>query len=223
MQQQDNAELPRAAVSKDCSSLRQILRESTQTQHRALDQQPRLRRLLDQGITIDQYATVLVMLLDWYRVFEPALIAALGKFAPDDMQERLKTPLLLHDLAELGIRHNSGSECQALPSLGSPEAALGAAYVVEGATLGGAIICKHLRERLRPLTPLKFYSAYGDARGAMWQRFLAHLETKVLGEEMRARAVTAACETFGSLDRWVTYETARNNAIVARIAIAPLV
>lgn len=203
MPQQTTMELPRAAVERKRDGLRQMLRDGTQAQHRALDQQPSLRELLEPGVTVDKYAAVLAMLLGWYRAFEPALTAALGTYAPDDIQERLKTPLLLCDLTFLGITPVSAHECPTLPSLETPEAALGAAYVVEGATLGGTIICRHLREHLPQSTPLHFYSAYGDARGAMWQKFLVHLETKVHRDEMRARAVVAAQDTFASLDRWV--------------------
>jgi heme oxygenase (biliverdin-IX-beta and delta-forming) len=189
--------------------LRQRLRDATSAQHRALDQRPCLRVLLEPSVTIDDYANVLAMLLPWYRAFEPALIAALGDLAPADMQARLKTPLILRDLQALERIPEAACDSSLLPTLLCPEAALGAAYVSEGATLGGAVICRNLRAHLPESTPLHFYSAYGDARGAMWQNFIVHLENKMQEEAMLAHAMAGACATFASLDFWISGGAAR--------------
>lgn len=213
MQRRETLKRTSAAEPKDDIRLRQRLRSATSVQHRALDQQPCLRILLEPSVTIDDYAKALAILLPWYRAFEPALIAALGGFVPSDMQERLKTPLLRRDLEALERVPEATCDGSLLPQLESPEAALGAAYVSEGATLGGAVICRNLRAHLPASTPLHFYSVYGDARGAMWQKFIAHLENTVRGEAMVAHAMAGAINTFTSLDRWMSSETDPNSQI----------
>lgn len=60
-------------------------------------------------------------------------------------------------------------------------AALGALYVLEGASLGGRVIARHVADALAltPDTGLAFFCGYGDATGEMWRRFGAALEAWV--------------------------------------------
>ena len=72
-----------------------------------------------------------------------------------------------------------------VPGAGSPFAALqseaealGALYVLEGATLGGRIILRELAARGVRLDDLQFLDPYGDRAGERWRSFVQILEQR---------------------------------------------
>jgi heme oxygenase (biliverdin-IX-beta and delta-forming) len=77
-------------------------------------------------------------------------------------------------------------------------------YVLEGSTLGGTFIDRHLAGlpglsgvRLRAFTP------YGDRTGAMWRDFRRATRAHAAGTGDADRVVRAACDTFAALADWV--------------------
>jgi heme oxygenase len=82
---------------------------------------------------------------------------------------------------------------------------MGALYVVEGSTLGGAVLSRHFAERFGVSRDhgLAFFNVYGDRTGEMWQRYLAALvEYDNAGDA--ERVIAAAKATFVSLADWLT-------------------
>ncbi|HTG57041.1 MAG TPA: biliverdin-producing heme oxygenase, partial [Niabella sp.] len=62
------------------------------------------------------------------------------------------------------------------PSFIDEMEALGALYVLEGATLGGQVIIKRLKKNDSFSTfPLAYYNVYTDHTGLMWKRFLENI------------------------------------------------
>jgi heme oxygenase len=117
-----------------------------------------------------------------------------------DWPARVKTPWLDEDLAALGVP--TPDDVPAMELAGAAEI-VGAAYVFEGATLGGAIVVRHLAARASEL-PRRFFGSYGDRRAPMWQSFRRYVEQF----EQRARpgeaevniAVVAARRTFLAIE-----------------------
>jgi len=71
-----------------------------------------------------------------------------------DYVERLKTPRLEQDLIALDATVDElakNPRCGELPELAAISQALGCLYVIEGATLGGRTITRHLQPGLRPV------------------------------------------------------------------------
>ncbi len=86
---------------------------------------------------------------------------------------------------------------RALP-VGDAAAALGALYVMEGATLGGRVILRGLAVDAATRARLGFLDPYGAASGAMWRRFCEILTAVVpTRPDGLAAAVAAAVATFG--------------------------
>ena len=110
-----------------------------------------------------------------------------------DIAERRKTAWLDADLAVLGA---AVLPDLAVPPLTTVEQVAGACYVLEGATLGGAVVARAL-----PDVPHRFFTSYGSRRGAMWTGFRGHLH--VLDERGvdRQAAVAAARRTFGLFEQ----------------------
>ena len=82
-------------------------------------------------------------------------------------------------------------------------------YVLEGATLGGQVICRQLGPRLNLSADagLSFYASYGELVGPRWKTFCALLTERAEGdpdpEAFTAAAALAAQQMFRAFGRWV--------------------
>jgi heme oxygenase len=190
---------------------RRLLRTATAPAHRALEAHPVMAALAGAPDRAT-LAEALWRQAGWYAAIEPAIESALGDAAPADMAARRKRPLLDRDLAALGLDPASVPVCRMVPRLDGPAAALGAAYVLEGATLGGAILSRRLAAALGPDAPGHFFDPYGTGRGARWRAFLDHLERHLDHPAHRRTAADAAVRTFDSLRSWLDHADARRCA-----------
>jgi heme oxygenase len=181
------------------------LRERTAEQHERLERRlGRFRWLRSR----DAYASMLEQLYGFYAVAEPALAAA-GAAAIDglELDERRKAPLLAYDLAQLGRTpaRLARLPLAPVPAIGDPGQALGALYVLEGATLGGKLIERAVARELglARATGTAFFGAYGRDVAARWRSFGVVLEREA-GERGDLDAIAdAAAETFAALDDWL--------------------
>ena len=129
-------------------------------------------------------------LLAGYKCFFGSVEAAVAPFAAD-----------LPGLAFAERRRAARIAAPALPlrplPVGDAAAALGALYVMEGASLGGRVILRGLAVDAPTRATLAFLDPYGTAGGEMWRRFCAilaeQLPARPFGE---ARAVATALATF---------------------------
>lgn len=113
-----------------------------------------------------------------------------------ELEARRKAPLLSRDLALL-TTPRPRLDAGALPlSTGLPEA-LGALYVLEGATLGGQVIVRSLRRSLgiTPESGGAYFHAYGPETGRMWQSFGDAMRREVAPED-EERVIAGARDTF---------------------------
>lgn len=182
------------------------LRTATRPQHDALEAHPRLARLLDPDLTLPEYQSLLETLYGFYAPLEERL-RRVAPALPFGLDDRWKTPRLARDLTALGVEGaqiDALPRCEALP-VDTAAAALGCCYVLEGATLGGAIIRRHLARSLR-LTPANggaFYAGYGTRTGAMWKAFSAAVAGYPCTEAQTRQAIAAAAATFHHLRQWL--------------------
>ena len=109
---------------------------------------------------------------------------------------------LEQDLRVLG--HTAIARCSNLPVLACESALLGARYVVEGATLGGQIIRRHLAKvlHLDATTGAAFFIGYGDETRAMWARFATDVES--VADFDLDIAIASAIATFETLGHWLS-------------------
>jgi heme oxygenase len=77
--------------------------------------------------------------------------------------------------------------------------------VLEGATLGGQIIDRHLRQSLgiEPATGGAFFHGYGAQVGPMWNRFREVVTDFATSDERQRAIVQSAQATFRSFDDWL--------------------
>jgi heme oxygenase (biliverdin-IX-beta and delta-forming) len=147
-----------------------LLRARTRDRHEALEASPWLAAVTrDLGTYGRHLGRVEALHRDAEAAFVPhrALLARYG-FAP---QERRKLPALAAEAAALrarGIGVPSGAPAD-FPRLAQLSAAIGCAYVLEGATLGGLLIARTVRTALR--WESTFYAGYGPATAERWRAF----------------------------------------------------
>ena len=102
-------------------------------------------------------------------------------------------------------------EIAALPrcdaySIRTAEAAWGTLYVLEGSTLGGQLIARHLAETLGlgPTSGAGGLVPHGADTGGLWRDFKRLLdEVAAQGRIDPDAVVSAARFAFATLDRWV--------------------
>ena len=147
--------------------------------------------VLERCRTPDAYAALLQSFRSLYAPLEQALArsSATPAVVPD-FQRRRKTGWLDEDLAALGAPLPAD---RPVPALDSAEDVAGACYVMEGATLGGALVVRALEHSADVPPPHRFFASYGDERGAMWAAFRRSLGGADLDPD---RTVEAARSTF---------------------------
>jgi heme oxygenase len=154
--------------------------------------------------TVDQYVAFLEMFYAFYRETEQKMEQYLTTDRIPDIQQRRKAAALLQDIQALDPFKKPGSYPAAAPSVNSYPRALGAAYVLEGSTLGGVHIAKMIREQVPDLPPGKgfsFFESYGPAVQEMWKKFHTYLNRLTDAAEQQ-EAITAARDTFLTFNHW---------------------
>ena len=187
------------------STILSRLRVETRREHEAVEQ---VLDLMGASLTPAVYQWRLKQFYGFYAPLEQALqVRSLILFPGTGavLAARLeKTALLRQDLRYLGVATDSIPLCGDLPPLSTQAAMLGCLYVLEGATLGGRMISRHIRDSLG-ITPTqggRFFEGYGDATGMMWQTMRQLLVTGAPEAHSENSIVTSAMATFARLRGW---------------------
>jgi heme oxygenase (biliverdin-IX-beta and delta-forming) len=182
------------------------LKQATAARHAAIESRS---VLLDPGLSRATYRACLHRFFGYYAPLELRLLrsqawhgAGLG------YDDRHKTPQLSQDLAALGVTPEEleqTSLCHALPDLRSTARLFGCLYVIEGATLGGQIVTRHLQADLGVTAQSggAFFSGYAEHTGSRWKAFVVHLILYPLASGADDEIIASANETFETLDRWL--------------------
>lgn len=174
------------------------LKQGTQQQHSALE--------LLNGMpgSRAEYLTLLESFYGFVTPWETRLAERLPATDPI-RQGREKAAWLRADLQHFGYSDTDLVElpqCDDLPATWCRTEILGAAYVLEGSTLGGQFIGKHLDRVLGPDSGGRSYLlSYGPRVGAMWQAFRQELMA-ASSPENDPVIVGAARDTFAKLHAW---------------------
>lgn len=150
------------------------LKQRTAHQHQRTEDGVDLMR---DDFSLEDYRKLLISFYAFYEPFELRMKQSLAAHHVDfDYEERLNAPRLRADLRSLGMTDAEIAaieNCDDLPALDSQEKIFGALYVVEGSTLGGQMIARHLKEKfgLEETNGGAFFSGYGKSTGKMWNAF----------------------------------------------------
>jgi heme oxygenase len=184
------------------------LRQATRASHEAIEKHVDVLR---PNVSSIEYRHLLGRFYGFYAPLELRMtqVAGLNAACPD-YAERRKTARLEQDLCALGLSVDAVARlprCTELPALDTVADALGCLYVTEGATLGGAIISRHVFTVLGVTaeTGGAFFASYGDERGSMWKGLGEMLNT-ISEEPNKLAVIRSACATFRTFDIWLQDE-----------------
>jgi len=186
-------------LASDPSSLLSQLRMATRHDH------VRLEQLLGLPDSIEEHIARLKNFYGFSAMWEPKALSLLSMLQPL-IEERQKLSMLEADLLRLGLTAAEVGAlplCSQLPLMDDQATALGSMYVMEGSTLGGQIISRHLEGKLglRDGEGYAYYQSYGAAVGRMWKAFLQMMQHHIEPAEA-SRLVDAARQTFRCLHQW---------------------
>jgi heme oxygenase len=208
------------------TTIMQRLRDETRAQHVATEAIPFSAAILSGTLSRSAYAGQLAAYLPVHRAIENAIAdrrhPALARVWTDDMA---RAPLLEADLDQLGAtdddvrlaRPEAEEMAGWIEGLAGtqPIAILGVVYVLEGSSLGGALLRGHLA-RAFGLTDagLRYYSPYGVGPKPHWTAFSERMNAAVNDGADADAIVAAAVETFVRIGRILSALTSTRAAVV---------
>jgi heme oxygenase len=164
--------------------------------------------LLNPAIKLADYRALLARFYGYYLPLESAMSVALAGSKPELAAGRWKCAALAEDLRALGMSATALEQlpsAKRTPTLSCVAEVIGAMYVTEGSTLGGAVLTRHFSDRfgLTREHGLAFFNVYGVRTGDLWQRYLSYLPAFDNPSDAEL-VVSAAMSTFESLAAWLT-------------------
>jgi heme oxygenase (biliverdin-IX-beta and delta-forming) len=154
------------------------LRRATSGVHAEIERLPLMARLTSDAATLDDYQHYLRAIVTIHAPLEGALYERLDAGTLQRLGIQPKLPALMADLEEQGLDWNA-QRLALMPAWVLPEdlsATVGGLYVLEGATLGGRTIARHLRRLIgEPLGSTRFLDFHGQQTAAAWKGFTSGL------------------------------------------------
>jgi heme oxygenase len=179
--------------------VRTVLRQATHEHHNQLNRHSMLAGLTQPDYTINEYQKLLCAYVGLYQALEQLILSFLSDNETQfDYRPRLKSAWLLQDLAYFHIEPDSFSHASQALNIKNRGDLIGILYVIEGSTLGGQLISKHLAKNLgiTPETGGRFFGGYGENTATFWTDFL-HFAANLDGNESECMAAkNSACQTF---------------------------
>jgi len=178
----------------------QQLRRETLPDHNAVEQSV---PLMDEELDVDTYVSYLLRLHGIIAAWEEWATANAPAWIQPLLAVRRRGQLLMLDLMWFGV-DTSGEARPTLPEMRDTASLLGAMYVVEGSTLGGQLIARHV-ELVLGLTARQgnaYFRGHNERTGQLWKEFCDALRTKVPDGETDA-VIAAAKAMFGIFGAWM--------------------
>jgi heme oxygenase len=192
--------------SQSATPAKQI-RHATWQRHQRIEKCGTLKRVFSADYLLEEYSALLKRFYGFYSAVEPLLENTLADDSDGVFLRPKKSLLLAQDLVELGIiKPAKLPACTELPSVRSAAAAIGVAYVLEGATMGGMYISEHLAGHFGAAAEpaLSFFRSYGEATVPQWTAFKAALNQRFADDESGLHELIQATDaTYARLNDWL--------------------
>jgi heme oxygenase (biliverdin-IX-beta and delta-forming) len=159
--------------------------------------------LMDEELDVDTYVSCLLKLHGIIAAWEEWAAANAPAWIQPLLAVRRRGQLLMLDLMWFGV-DTSGEARPTLPEMRDTASLLGAMYVMEGSTLGGQLIARHV-ELVLGLTAGRgnaYFRGHNERTGQLWKEFCDALRTKVPDGETDV-VIAAAKAMFGIFGAWM--------------------
>lgn len=184
---------------------RHLLRQRTQAAHLALNRHPLLAGLVQPGYPLESYRLLLAAWFHFHRALEASIEAFVADTPVFDYAMRRKLPWLVADLRALDVAPDTPRFSPSRPprriEIDSVAQLAGVLYTLEGSTLGGQVIARHIAVTLglNAQRGARFFNGYEDRTEERWNQFVTFLETACADATTRQQAGIAATATFAAL------------------------
>ncbi|XKH02165.1 biliverdin-producing heme oxygenase [Marinobacter nauticus] len=190
-------------------SLSQQLRAATHEAHVRLNRHPLLNLVTRPSLDTQTYTLILRLYWHFYQAAETLIRNALADGVADfNYSGRYKTEWLVRDLECFGptseCQENEPGTVELLPPRNQAEV-IGLMYPLEGSTLGGQVISKHLLRNLGITrnSGARFFNGYGKQTQPFWEAFSQFANHSLASRQEQAMACDYARYIFEQLEAYL--------------------
>jgi heme oxygenase (biliverdin-IX-beta and delta-forming) len=181
------------------------LRQETEVDHQAVEGAV---PLMQEGLNTGQYVQCLQRIYGVVAAWEDRAAEVAPQWLRPNLTARRRKLLLELDLAWFGVTKHDETR-PALPEMNDLPSLLGTMYVMEGSTLGGQFIARHVEAALH-LTEGQgnsYFRGHGNQTGFMWKEFCEMLRLQIPDEQTEA-VVLSAKAMFSTFGTWMQGKSA---------------
>ncbi len=179
------------------------LRASSADCHKQLELNSLSLALLSDTVNQSIYCTYLARLYRFVKGFEQYVYPELGQYFLN-INDRKKAQFIEGDLKAHHIAIDKDTlleEALFRDTYTDVYVAAGSLYVLEGSTLGGQIIVKHLQKTMPSgFVNTAYFSGYQQRTGSMWKEFLQQLTALPQSKQQEQQIISGAITTFKIID-----------------------
>jgi heme oxygenase len=177
----------------------QEVRSVTRPHHEEMEAVALSDKIAARSLNLDEYKAIILGHFVFHREAENLLMKneELGRLETLAFTERRKLDLLARDIEVLQLEpylfdFHLGERLDSIPR------ALGCMYVMEGATLGGTVIKRSLKQvpEIVDSGAMSYYAGYGRQTGSRWKQFKDTVIQQVVSEEDEQVFIETASATF---------------------------
>ena len=182
-------------------SFAQKLKVETSAMHQELENLPISNAIVKEEVTKEDYLRYLHLMHDVIKDIETSIFPLLYAEV-DDLPKRIKTPLIEQDFASLGYTKPQYPPLfKSLNMQTSTAFAMGVLYVIEGSTLGGRVIYKHIHKLLGidSNSGAAYFAGYGEETGLFWKNFITTLVAYEKNHNTSEKIIEGANYTFQAI------------------------
>ncbi len=178
----------------------QRLRRETEAEYRAVEGSLPLMR---QGLDTAQYVRCLRRMFGIVAAWEEHAAEIAPEWMRPTLAARQRKHLLERDLAWFGATKQDDRRPE-LPDMKDVPSLLGTMYVIEGSTLGGQLIARHLEATLHLIEGRgdSYFRGHGAQTGPMWKEFCKMMKIHVPDDQIHV-VVASARAMFIAFREWM--------------------
>lgn len=183
------------------------LKLATSYEHEEMERNTLSTRLMSESVDIATYIIYLRKLLGFVEPFERLADGFFNDW--EEKPSRMKQYLIRQDLAGLGENSTNVDtiDMEKFRRIFDNEhKLLGAFYMIEGSSLGGVLINRHIEAKLGSEVGdnNRYFSAYEGETGKKWKSFQEYLNLKAGSEREQVEIIEGARAAFVLLNQWMS-------------------